>query len=512
MLMVQTHRHMAWSAIGVVSHRACLAVGRILSTSPRVMACTLFGLSLALHLGWLAQPNEVVFDEVHYGKYVSGYLTGHYFFNNHPPLGKLMVAGVARLAGVTPAFGFRRIGAPYPHQRFLWLRLLPALCGAVLVPLVYLVALRSARSRAAATLAGMFVLLDNALLVQSKFLLLDTFLLVFGFLSLYLFWQSRLFFADGRWGAWAALGAAVATGLCLATKWTGLGFWSLLLVFGGYRVISKFWRGDAGRAVACLAYVALWIVPLVLYTAVFFLHFALLPKPGPGNRFMTPRFKASQAAGYPLRDFPANVWEVHRTMYVTHVRLRAKHPYSSRWYVWPLMMRPIAYWTKEVQTESGQRSAQQIALLGNPCVWWTSTGLTAILVLVLVPRRVLQASRGCYTRQPASTGVDGAPHIDFAEVLLVVGYLVNLLPFAWGSRTTYLYYYLPSLIFSILIASVMWGRLRRGSTGIYMALVVLTLVGFLVVSPVTFGARPSDWPWWGTQAAQHLLALLRSHF
>ena len=320
------------------------------------MACTLFVLSLALHLGWLAQPNEVVFDEVHYGKYVSGYLTGEYFFNNHPPLGKLMVAGVAWLAGVTPTFGFRRIGAPYPNHQFIWLRLLPALCGAVLVPLVYLVALRSARSRAAATIAGMFVLLDNALLVQSKFLLLDAFVLMFGFLSLYLFWQSRLFFADGRWGAWAALGAAVAAGLCMATKWTGLGFWSLLLVFGGYRVVSKFWRGDAGRAVACRAFAALLAVPLVLYIAVFFLHFALLPKPGPGNRFMTPRFKASQAAGYPLRDFPANVWEVNRTMYVTHVHLTAKHPYSSRWYAWPLMMRPIAYWTKEVQTASGQRS------------------------------------------------------------------------------------------------------------------------------------------------------------
>jgi len=246
----------------------------------------------------------------------------------------------------------------------------------------------------------------------------------------------------------------------------------------------------------------------VLYTAVFFLHFALLPQPGPGNRFMTPRFQASQAAGYPLRDFPANVWEVHRRMYVSHLRLRATHPYSSPWYAWPLMMRPISYWTKDVQTETGQRSVQHIALLGNPCVWWTSTGLTAAFLLMLVPRLVLQAGRWLGAWQRESAGVDEAKRIDFTDVFLAVGYMANLMPFAWGSRTTYLYYYLPALMFSILIASVMLGRLRRGRNGISGALAVLTLVGFLVVAPVTFGARPSDWPWWGTQGAQHLLALL----
>ena len=56
-------------------------------------------LALATRFYNLAHPAEIVFDEQHFGKFISAYLTGEYFFDIHPPLGKLMIAGVAKLAG-----------------------------------------------------------------------------------------------------------------------------------------------------------------------------------------------------------------------------------------------------------------------------------------------------------------------------------------------------------------------------------------------------------------------------
>ena len=53
--------------------------------------------SIAVHFTFFGYPSETVFDEVHFGKFVSGYYTGEYYFDIHPPLGKLMIAGFAKL-------------------------------------------------------------------------------------------------------------------------------------------------------------------------------------------------------------------------------------------------------------------------------------------------------------------------------------------------------------------------------------------------------------------------------
>jgi dolichyl-phosphate-mannose-protein mannosyltransferase len=315
-----------------------------------VCCCCLLTLSLVLHLGWLALPNGVVFDEVHYAKCVSGYISGMYFFDSHPPLAKMLIAEVARLAGVKPIYQFLRIGTPYPGRDFLWLRLLPAFFGSLLVPLIYLIAYRSNRTRATAAIAGLFILFDNALLIQTKFILLEPFLLVFGFLALLLFWESRVFFVDGRWGEWTVLGAAVAVGLCIATKWTGVGFWGLLLASASWRTAKRIWHRKKGWGLSLASCCILVAVPLLVYVIVFFLHFSMLPQSGSGNRLMTQRFQVSQTGGYPLRDFPENFWELNRAMYSSHVRTTSYHRYGSSWYVWPFMSKPVFYWQSPDQT------------------------------------------------------------------------------------------------------------------------------------------------------------------
>lgn len=44
-------------------------------------------------------PNAVVFDEFHFGKFVNNYNTGFYFFDIHPPLGKLTMYWIGRVFG-----------------------------------------------------------------------------------------------------------------------------------------------------------------------------------------------------------------------------------------------------------------------------------------------------------------------------------------------------------------------------------------------------------------------------
>lgn len=60
----------------------------------------------------LDKPSDIVFDELHYGKYVSLYNKNTFFFDQHPPLGKQLIAAVSGLIGFGN-YSFSKIGAPY---------------------------------------------------------------------------------------------------------------------------------------------------------------------------------------------------------------------------------------------------------------------------------------------------------------------------------------------------------------------------------------------------------------
>src|SRR5512147_1227090 len=131
----------------------------------------LLALGVITHALWFGTPNSAVFDEVHFGKFVSAYFTHEYYFDIHPPLGKLILAGWGWLWGFKPGFSFANIGDAYPDHLYIALRFLPSLAGAFLPLLIYGIARRLKLSVPATLLAGVCITLDNALLTQSRYIL-----------------------------------------------------------------------------------------------------------------------------------------------------------------------------------------------------------------------------------------------------------------------------------------------------------------------------------------------------
>src|SRR4030043_2002870 len=134
----------------------------------------------------LSFPAKVVFDEAQFGLFSTKYYSHQYFFDFHPPLGKMLIALSNFFGEINLSFNFEA-GMSYGDFNYLVLRLLPALFGSLLVILIYLFVKELGFSRRVAFLAGFLVLFANALIVQSRLILLDAFLVFFIFLSFYLF-------------------------------------------------------------------------------------------------------------------------------------------------------------------------------------------------------------------------------------------------------------------------------------------------------------------------------------
>uniref|UniRef100_A0AAQ4PAX6 ArnT-like N-terminal domain-containing protein n=1 Tax=Gasterosteus aculeatus aculeatus TaxID=481459 RepID=A0AAQ4PAX6_GASAC len=120
-------------------------------------------LALWTRLSHLSYPNAVVFDEVYYGQFVSLYMKRVFFIDESgPPLGHTILALGAYLGGFDGNFVWNRIGAEYPSSLSVWsLRFLPALCGALCVPLVYLLTLELKFSHLSALGASALLLLGE---------------------------------------------------------------------------------------------------------------------------------------------------------------------------------------------------------------------------------------------------------------------------------------------------------------------------------------------------------------
>src|SRR3990167_5448529 len=178
------------------------------------------------HFVFFGHPKETVFDEVHFGKFISGYFTHEYFFDIHPPLGKLLISGVGYITGFEPGFSFAEIGQGFPDYAYLWLRLLPILAGVLLPLVIFLFALRLGLSSMASFAAGLFIVLENALLAQSRLMLLDPFLLLFGFSALLFYFIYETSSHDARF----LLPAGIFAALAVSVKWTGATFLLIILI------------------------------------------------------------------------------------------------------------------------------------------------------------------------------------------------------------------------------------------------------------------------------------------
>lgn len=249
-------------------------------------------------------------DSHSFGKFGSHYLKRDFYFDVHPPLGKMLVGLSGYLAGYNGSFEFKS-GETYPEEvNYTFMRIFNAMFGVVTVPLAYFAARDLSFRRETVWLITLMVLCENSYATISRFILLDSMLLCFTFTTVLCwarFHKLRNKSWSIEWFAWLFL-SGLSIGCVCSVKWVG--FFATSLV--GLYTIEDLW-GKFGNlkmpktelaSHLAVRVVGLIIIPLLVYMFSFYLHFTILNTSGPGDAQMSSLFQANLKGTEVGRDAP----------------------------------------------------------------------------------------------------------------------------------------------------------------------------------------------------------------
>ncbi|XP_058459751.1 protein O-mannosyltransferase 1 [Malaya genurostris] len=262
----------------------------------------LFLVSFLTRFYRITHPNGVVFDEIHYGRFASLYLRNTFYFDQHPPLGKMLIAGAASAVGYGGKFEFPKIGSEYDASVPVFaFRFIPALCGSLLAPVVYGI-LRQIRLRQSiCVIGGFLIIFDNALLTHSRFILMEPMLLLFS--SVGILFVLKFLNSDPFSSRWWTFGALAATSLMAGVCVKYIGFYSYILAC--YIIGRHVWmqlpdrsKSNSYLIVKTILTAALFFtISFGFYIGCFYIHLNSLYKAGPHDSVMTSAFQASLEGG-----------------------------------------------------------------------------------------------------------------------------------------------------------------------------------------------------------------------
>jgi hypothetical protein len=155
--------------------------------------------------------------------------------------------------------------------------------------------------------------------------------------------------------------------------------------------------------------------------------------------------------------------QYQKDMYNYHSKLVATHPFSSAWWEWPLIMRPIWYYNGQ---EVSAGNVSSIASFGNPAIWWV--GLLAVIAAIFVSRQ--RKDKGMF--------------------VVLIAYFSQYVPWMLVSRLTFIYHYFAMVPFLILSIVYMIKVLleKKPEWRVYVAAYLTLVLGlFVLFYPVLSG-------------------------
>lgn len=352
------------------------------------------------------------FDEIYHARTAYEMIHGLYNYENtHPPLGKFFISLGIRVFGMNP-FGWRIVGV---------------LFGIGMLPFMYLFGKRLFRQTWVAGVVTTLFAFDFMHFTQTRIATIDvygTFFIIAMFYFMLRYAQTSFYDTEFK-KTLIPLGlSGLMMGLGCASKWTavyagaGLGVFFFAIMFGRYMEYRLAMKKPGGTT-AGISHreIIERFKPMLIKTLCACVVFFVLV---PGLIYLL--------SYIPFRDGSSDglfqqMINNQKTMFNYHSGLEATHPYSSTWYEWPTMIRPVFYYCNT--TAEGLKEG--ISAFGNPLVWWA--GIFAAIYMVY----------RCIKKN------------DRVSLFLVFAFLVQYLPWVLVPRCTFAYHYFPSVPFITLM-------------------------------------------------------------
>lgn len=218
-------------------------------------------------------------------------------------------------------------------------------------------------------------------------------------------------------------------GLSISVKWTGLySALALAIVFFASVIHKNFVKKQKDKdllkiILACCVFFV--VIPVVIYA----LCYLLFPN----------------VVNYHENSIAGIIQQI-KDMYGYHSTLTEGHPFSSSWYTWPVMYKPVWYY---VGYYGNLKST--IVGIGNPAIWWF--GIIASIYVVV--KAILTHKK------------------EYWFILMFI--LCAWLPYSFIGRAMFMYHYFPTLPF-IMLAIVSFMKWITEKVKSNMPLILYTIL------------------------------------
>ncbi len=372
--------------------------------------------------------NSSYFDEVYFPRAAYEIMNDLPIYESvHPPLGKLIISIPISILGVTP-FAYRLMGN---------------IAGILMLVVIYAIAKELFKKESFALFAMAIMALDGMHFVQTRIGTVDTFLVLF-LMTSFLFFIKYIKIpkeAEMKKKVIPLLLSGTFWGMAMSTKWTaafvGLGMGIIYLV--DYCLKYK----KCNIKLLLFSVLSFVIIPIVIYILS---YIPVMLNPNEGI--------------YDVKSF----LEYQNGIYQYHSQLTEGHPFSSPWYTWPYIGKPLWFYCSNF--ENGTYGT--IACMGNPAIWWLSIA-TAVATLIY---------------SAFKKNKEGA--------MLVVMILATWLPYFFIGRVMFIYHYFITLPFMMLSIVFIVSRLVEWKKQFKYIIPILCMIflGFFIYFYPVYSGMP----------------------